>query len=135
LDVKIIGGYAGLLTGMTGKTHQMFNDIAITRSLPHMMVVAPADENEARQALRAVARISDPVYMQITREPSPVLFGPDYRFELGRGVVVREGTDAALVSTGVQTTRVCEAAGILSRRGIEVTVLHMPTIKPLDADA
>lgn len=135
LDVKIIGGYAGLLTGMTGKTHQMFNDIAIMRSLPHVVVLAPADENEARQAIRAAARVSDPVYMQVTREPSPVLFGSDYRFELGRGVIVREGADATLISTGVQATRAFDAAGLLSRRGIEVTVLHLPTVKPLDAGA
>jgi len=135
LDVKIIGGYAGLLTGMTGKTHQMFDDIAIMRSLPYMLVVAPADETEARQAIAAVAGVPGPAYLQITREPSPVLFGSDYTFGLGRAVTVRDGKDATLVSTGVQTTRVYEAAEILSRRGVEVTVLHVPTIKPLDGDA
>jgi len=135
LDVKIIGGYAGLLTGMTGKTHQMFDDIAIMRSLPYMLVVAPADETEARQAIAAVAGVPGPAYLQITREPSPVLFGSDYTFRLGRAVTVRDGKDATLISTGVQTTRVFEAAEILSRRGIEVTVLHVPTIKPLDGDA
>jgi transketolase len=135
LDVKIIGGYAGLLTGMTGKTHQMFNDIAIMRSIPHMVVLAPADENEARQAITAIASISDPVYLQITREQSPVLFGSDYTFRLGAAVIVRDGTDATLVSTGVQTTRAFEAAEILARRGIQVGVLHMPTVKPLDGEA
>ena len=135
LDVKIIGGYAGLLTGMTGKTHQMFDDIAIMRSLPYMLVVAPADETEARQAIAAVAGVPGPAYLQITREASPVLFGSDYTFRLGRAVTVRDGKDATLISTGVQTTRVYEAAEILSRRGIEVTVLHVPTIKPLDGDA
>lgn len=135
LDVKIIGGYAGLLTGMTGKTHQMFDDIAIMRSLPYLTVVAPADETETRQAIAAVAAVSDPAYMQITREPSAALFGPDYTFTLGQAVVVRDGPDATLVSTGVQTTRVYEAAELLARRGIDVTVLHMPTIKPLDDDA
>ncbi len=135
LDVKIIGGYAGLLTGMTGKTHQMFDDIAIMRSLPHMLVVAPADETEARQAIAAVADVPDPAYLQITREPSPVLFGSDYTFRLGRAVAVRDGTDATLVSTGVQTTRVYEATEILARRGVDVGLLHIPTIKPLDGDA
>jgi len=135
LDVKIIGGYAGLLTGMTGKTHQMFDDIAIMRSLPYMLVVAPADETEARQAIATVADLPEPAYLQITREPSPVLFGSDYTFRLGRAVTVRDGTDATLISTGVQTTRVYQAAEILSRRGIEVAVLHVPTIKPLDGDA
>ena len=135
LDVKVIGGYAGLLTGMTGKTHQMFNDIAIMRTLPHFTVVAPADETEARQALKAIRDLPGPAYMQITREPSGVLFGPDYRFRLGRAVTVREGADATLISTGVQTTRVVEAADLLAAWGVRVGVLHLPTIKPLDDDA
>ncbi len=135
LDVKIFGGYAGLLTGMTGKTHQMFNDIAIMRTLPHMTVVAPADETEARQAIRALAASSGPAYMQITREPSPTLFDADYRFQIGRAVMVRQGTDATLVSTGVQTTRVAEAAELLAEGGLDLQVLHMPTIKPLDDEA
>jgi transketolase len=135
LNVKIMGGYAGLLTGMTGKTHQMFDDVAIMRTLPHMLVLAPADETEARQAIRATADLADPAYMQITREPSHVLFGADYQFRLGRAVVVHEGDDATVISTGVQTTRVYQAAEILARRGLRVQVLHVPTIKPLDGDA
>lgn len=135
LNVKIMGGYAGLLTGMTGKTHQMFNDIAIMRTLPHMLVLAPADATEARQAIRAVAAVTDPAYMQITREPGPALFGPDYHFRLGQGVVIREGTDVTLISTGVQTTRVAEAAEILASCGIEAGMLHLPTVKPLDEEA
>lgn len=132
LNVKIVGGYAGLLTGKTGKTHQMFNDIAIMRSLADVMVLAPADEVEARQAVRAMIEADGPAYMQITREASPRLFGDDYRFELGRSVVVRDGTDVSLVSTGVQTTRVFEAAELLAERGIEALVLHVPTVKPID---
>ena len=135
LNVKIMGGYAGLLTGMTGKTHQMFDDIAIMRTLPHMLVLAPADPREARQAIRALAGVPDPAYMQITREVSPALFGMDYQFRLGRAVTVHEGMDATLISTGVQTTRVYQAAEILAARGIRVQVLHVPTIKPLDVDA
>ena len=132
LNVKIMGGYAGLLTGMTGKTHQMFDDVAIMRTLPRMLVLAPADETEARQAIRALAGVEDPAYMQITREPSDVLFGPDYRFRLGRAVTVHEGADVTVISTGVQTTRVYQAAEILAGRGIQALVLHVPTIKPLD---
>jgi transketolase len=135
LDVKIMGGYAGLLTGMTGKTHQMFDDVAIMRTLPHMMVLAPADETEARQAIRAIAGVAGPAYMQITREPSDVLFGTDYRFQLGRAVTVHEGSDVAIISTGVQTTRAYQAAEILAGRGIGAAVLHVPTIKPLDEAA
>lgn len=135
LDVKITGGYTGLLTGMTGKTHQMFNDVAIMRTLPNMTVLAPADEEEARQATRAMVAAPGPFYMQVTREPGAALFDSGYRFEIGKGVVVRTGGDVALVSTGVQTTRVAEAAELLAAQGIEATVLHLPTIKPLDGDA
>lgn len=135
LNVKITGGYAGLLTGMTGKTHQMFNDIAIMRSLPHVTVLAPADEVEARQAIRAMVATDGPFYMQVTREVSPVFFGPEYRFELGRAVKVRQGSDVTLVSTGVQTTRVVEAAEMLALLGVEASVLHVPTIKPIDEEA
>jgi transketolase len=135
LNVKITGGYAGLLAGMTGKTHQMFNDIAVMRSLANVTVLAPADEVEARQVIRAVATMDGPAYLQITRDASPVVFGADYRFEFGRAVVLRDGADVALVSTGVQTTRTYEAAEILAAQGIDAMVVHMPTIKPIDADS
>jgi transketolase len=134
LNVKIVGGYAGLLTGKTGKTHQIFNDVAIMRTLAGITVLAPADEVEARQAIQAMVAVDGPVYMQLTREPSPILFQEDYRFEIGRSVVVREGSDVTLVSTGVQTTRVYEAAEILARQGVEALVLHVPTIKPIDEE-
>jgi transketolase len=134
LSVKITGGYAGLLAGKTGKTHQMFNDLAIMRSLPNMTVLAPADEVEARQAIAAVAGTPGPAYLQITRDPSPILFGPDYVFELGKAVLVREGSDVTLVSTGVQSVRTYEAAELLAARGIQATVLHVPTIKPVDTE-
>ena len=135
LNVKIAGGYAGLLTGMTGKTHQIFNDVALMRTLPKMSVLAPADEVEAAQAIRAMIAADGPFYIQLTREASPVLFTADYRFELGRAVTIRDGSDVTLVSTGVQTVRVYEAAEILADRGVAATVLHVPTIKPIDEAA
>jgi len=134
LSVKITGGYAGLLTGMTGKTHQMFDDVAIMRTLPNVSVLAPADEVETAQAIRAMIATDGPFYIQLTREASPVLFPSDYRFEIGRAVRVRDGSDVTLVSTGVQTTRVYQAAEILAGRGTEATVLHVPTIKPIDEE-
>jgi transketolase len=134
LDVKITGGYSGLLTGMTGKTHQIFNDIAIMRSLANVTVLAPADEAETRQAITVVAATPGPAYLQITRDPVGSLFGPDYVFEIGKGVLVREGPDVTLVSTGTQTIRTLEAADALVGKGIDATVLHLPTIKPLDVD-
>ena len=134
LSVKIAGGYAGLLTGMTGKTHQMFDDVAIMRTLPNVSVLAPADEVETAQAIRAMVACDGPFYIQLTREASPVLFTADYRFEIGPAVRIRNGSDVTLVSTGPQTTRVYQAAEILASRGMEATVLHVPTIKPIDGE-
>lgn len=132
LNVKITGGYAGLLAGMTGKTHLIFDDVAIMRSMGHMVVIAPADEVEARQAIRVMAEHEGPMYVRLTRPATPILFEDDYRFELGKTTVVREGSDLTVFSTGVQTTRVFEAAEVLAEEGIDIHLVHVPTIKPLD---
>jgi len=134
LNVKIVGGYTGLLTGLTGKTHQVFNDIAIMRTLPGIVVLAPGDEEETRQAVRAMVAAAGPVYMQVTRDPSPVLFTNGYHFEIGRSVVLREGSDVTLISAGPQSSRVRDAAEILARHDIDALVLHVPTIKPIDQE-
>jgi transketolase len=135
LPVKLGAAYSGLLTGYTGKTHQSVEDIAIMRCMPNMTVIAPADAEECRQAMRVATDLPGPVYFRLTRDPSPAVFEPGYRFELGTGVVLREGGDVALLSTGVQTARVLEAAEMLAQDGIDATVLHLPTVKPLDAGA
>jgi transketolase len=135
LNVKIQGAYSGLLTGFTGKTHQSAEDIAVFRAMPNMTVLAPADATEARLAMHAATVHRGPVYLRMTRDPSPVIFGPDHRFEIGRGYVVREGRDVAIISTGVQTTRALEAAEILAAEGVSAHLLHVPTLKPLDEQA
>ncbi len=134
LNVKITGGYAGLLAGMTGKTHLMFDDLAIMRAMANMVTVAPADEVETRQAIRAMVDYDGPVYLRLTRPATPILFDDSYRFELGKSTVVRQGGDVTLFSTGVQTTRAYEAAEILAREGIDVHLVHVPTLKPLDVE-
>jgi transketolase len=134
LNVKITGGYAGLIAGMTGKTHLMFDDVAIMRALGHMVVVCPADEVETKQAVRAITEYDGPVYLRLTRPSSPVLFDDDYRFELGKSTVVREGSDVTVFSSGVQTTRAFEAAELLAPDGIDVHLVHVPTVKPLDVE-
>lgn len=134
-NVKIVGGYSGLLTGMTGMTHQVLDDIAVMRAMPHMTVIVPADDYEARQAILAAAEYRGPVYLRLTRDPSPRIFGPDYRFERGRTHLLRKGSDVGFVSTGAQTTRALEAAEALAADGIEAAVLHVPTVKPLDEAA
>ena len=117
LNVKIAGGYSGLLTGMTGKTHQVVDDIAVMRAMPHMTVIVPGDEEETRAAIRATAEQRGPVYLRLTRDPSPRLFDSDYRFELGRTHLLREGGDVGLISTGTQTARALEAAELLAADG------------------
>jgi transketolase len=135
LNVKIAGGYAGLLAGMTGKTHLIFDDLAIMRAMANMVVVAPADEVEARQAIIAAAAYDGPVYLRLTREASPILFDDTYRFELGKATVVRPGGDVTVIGTGTQTVRAYQAAEILAAEGIDVHLLHVPTLKPLDEEA
>ena len=135
LPVKLAAAYSGMLTGYTGKTHQSVEDIAIMRCMPNMTVIAPADAVECREAIRIATQLPGPVYFRLTRDPSPVIFDRNYQFALGRGVTLRAGNDISLISTGVQTTRVLEAAGILADEGIDACVLHLPTIKPLDEAA
>src|SRR5207248_3243149 len=132
LNVKLAGGYSGILTGSTGKTHQEVADIAVFRAMPHMTVVAPADGNEVRAAMFALMEHPGPAYMRLTRDPSPVITPRERRFELGHAYTLREGTDVTLISTGVQTVRVLEAAELLAADGVSAHVLHVPTIKPLD---
>jgi transketolase len=132
LPVKLGAGYSGLLTGFTGKTHQSVEDIAIMRAMPNMTVIAPADAEECRQAMRIATDLPGPVYFRLTRDPSPAVFDEHYSFEIGRGALLRRGGDIALISTGVQSARVLEAANMLAEDGIDATVLHLPTIKPLD---
>ncbi|HDK45419.1 MAG TPA: transketolase family protein [Actinobacteria bacterium] len=135
LNVKLMGGYAGLLAGMTGKTHLIFDDVSIMRAMANMTVVAPADEIETRMALPAIIDHPGPVYVRLARPNSPVIFDDDYRFVLGKAVTLREGSDITVFSTGLQSVRAYEAAQVLATEGIDVHLVHVPTIKPLDIDA
>ena len=131
-NVKITAGYVGLFTGRAGKTHQIVDDIAIARAMPGMVVVSPADEVETRQALRWAAAFEGPVYLRLVRDPTQTLFDDRYTFDIGKTVVVREGSEVTLISTGTQTPRVVDAADILAGQGVEAHVVHMPTLKPVD---
>jgi transketolase len=131
-NVKIGAAYAGLLTGLTGKTHQDVQDIAIMRAMPGMTVLAPGDAVECAAMVRWATGFVGPVYLRLTRDPSPVLFPDTYEFEPGAVHLLRSGEDVLLLSTGPQTARCLEAAELLEVEAVSVGVLHVPSIKPVD---
>jgi transketolase len=133
-NVKIGAAYTGIKAGLGGKTHVDIADIAIVRALPGMTMLCPADATEVAAMTRWATAHHGPVYLRLDRESGPDVFGPDYVFEPGRVILVREGTEALLVSTGQQTARTLAAADLLGQEGISVGVLHVPTIKPVDAE-
>lgn len=135
LNVKMAGSYSGILTGKTGKTHQSVEDIAVFRAMPHVVTIAPADVIELRKAMEAMMNDDRPTYLRLTRDPSPVIFDSDYSFEIGKATLLRHGADIGIVSTGVQTVRALAAADILAASGVDASVLHVPTIKPIDIEA
>lgn len=132
LNVKIAGSHAGISVGADGATHQCCEDIALMRSLPNMTVLSTCDVNETRQAVEAVLNHKGPVYMRLSRYPAVDVFGPDYRFELGKGVVLREGSDAAIFATGIVVGEAVEAHEILKQAGINAAIINISTIKPID---
>ncbi|HZL03465.1 MAG TPA: transketolase C-terminal domain-containing protein [Cellulomonas sp.] len=133
-NVKITPSYAGLFTGSTGMSHIIVDDLAIMRDMPGMVVIAPADDVEAEGALRWAAQYDGPVYVRLVRDATARIFEPGRPFEIGTVSVLREGSDLTLYSTGTQTPRTFEAATLLAERGIDATVVHVPTLKPLDVD-
>ncbi len=135
LDVNICATHAGISVGEDGATHQCCEDIALMRSIPGMTVVCPADDTEARAAVRAALDYEGPVYMRLGRLAVPVVNDPEgYEFELGRGVVLREGTDVSIVATGLMVAEALAAADALAEEGISAEVVNIHTIKPLDEE-
>ena len=132
LPVKLVGSSAGLTQGPDGATHQSLEDVALMRALPNMTVVVPADAEETRQATMALADVAGPAYMRLGRYPVPALFGPDYRFEVGRMKPMRAGGDIVIFATGHMTWKALEAAELLARERVEARVINVATIKPLN---
>lgn len=130
--VKVVGSHAGISVGPDGATHQMLEDIALMRVLPHMVVVAPGDSVEAEKATLAIAENNSPSYLRLAREKTPVFSTSDSPFEIGKAYVLREGNDVTLLGTGTMTYQLLLAAKILLTRGVDAEVVHVPTIKPLD---
>lgn len=135
LNVKICASHAGITVGEDGASHQCLEDIALMRSIPGMVVMCPADDVEARAAVRAAAEYEGPVYMRFGRSAVPVVFDKDtYKFEWGKGKLVREGTDVTFVATGIMLNSAMEAAEMLEKEGVSAEVINIHTIKPIDED-
>ena len=135
LNVKIGATHAGISVGEDGATHQCNEDIALMRTIPGMTVINPSDDVEAKAAVKAAYEIDGPVYLRFGRLAVPVINdNPDYKFEVGKGVVLREGKDVAIIATGLCVNSALEAAEKLAADGIEAKVVNIHTIKPLDED-
>lgn len=135
VNVKIAATHAGLTVGEDGASHQAVEDIALMRSVPNMTVVVPADAEEARQAVYAIAAYNGPVYLRLGRPPVPLIYDSGYGFRIGRAHRLREGKDAAIIACGFMVNEALQAAEELLAEGLEVTVINMSTIKPIDREA
>ena len=135
VNIKLNGGYAGLPTGRAGATHSSVEDLAIIRSLPNMIIIEPADAVETRYFTRMATEMVGPVYLRTVRCEVPTIFSDSHRPEFGKAVLINEGTDISLISTGMMTARVLEAGKLLQEKGISADILHIPVIKPIDRDS
>lgn len=135
LNVKIGATHAGISVGEDGATHQCCEDIALMRSIPGIVVINPADDVEARAAVRAAVEYVGPVYLRFGRMAVPVFNDPEnYHFELGKGIVLREGKDVTVVATGLMVAEAIEAGKLLEEKGIDARIINIHTIKPLDEE-
>ena len=131
--VKIVSTHVGLSDGPDGATHQMLEDLALMRALPNMTVIAPCDSLEASKATVAMASYKKPVYMRIARDDTPIITTDKTPFEIGKAYIYTEGSDITVITTGRMTYHALVAAEKLFKDGIDLEVVHVPTIKPLDA--
>ncbi|MFT4648149.1 MAG: transketolase [Glaciecola sp.] len=134
LSVKICATHAGLTVGEDGKSHQMLEDITLMRVLPFMRVIVPADAVEAAAAVRTAAETDGPFYIRLSRASTPVIFSDDYQFKIGKGAILREGSDICIAACGVCVAPALQAAEQLSELGIQARVINLATIDPIDAD-
>ena len=134
LNVVIGATHAGISVGEDGATHQCCEDIAVMRSIPGMTIISPADHTEAKKAVKAAINHDGPVYLRLGRLAVPVVFDEDYTFEIGKGVVLKDGTDVTIIATGLMVAEALEAYEILKTEGISARVINIATIKPLDTE-
>jgi transketolase len=134
LNVIIGATHAGISVGEDGATHQCCEDIALMRTIPGMTVINPADDTEAKAAMRAAFEHDGPVYIRFGRLAVPVIFDENYKFEIGKGIELKEGNDVTVIATGLLVAEALEAYETLKAEGISARIINMPTIKPIDKD-
>ena len=134
LNVKIGATHGGISVGEDGASHQCCEDFALMRSIPGMVVISPADDVEAKAAVKAAYAYEGPVYLRFGRLAVPVFHSDDYKFEIGKGEVLKDGTDVAIIANGLLTYEAIVAGEELAKEGINAMVINMPTIKPLDEE-
>ena len=134
LNVKIGATHGGISVGEDGASHQCCEDFALMRSIPGMTVICPADDIEAKAAVKAAYEMNGPVYLRFGRLAVPVFHSEDYKFEIGKGEIVKDGTDVAIIANGLLTYEAIKAGEILAEAGINAMVINMATIKPLDEE-
>ncbi|MEW9077931.1 transketolase family protein [Terrisporobacter glycolicus] len=134
LNVKICATHAGITVGEDGGSHQSVEDISLMRSIPNMTVVVPADGVEAEKMIFAAAEFNGPMYVRLGRSAVPTIFEQDYNFEIGKGVVIRDGNDATIIACGIMVNEAIIAADMLKEENINARVINMSTIKPIDTE-
>ena len=134
LNVKIVASHSGITVGEDGGSHQAIEDIALMRVIPNMTVIVPCDGIETRSAIQEIVKYNGPVYVRVARGKFPVILPEDYKFAIGKGVVVKDGKDATIIAAGLMVSHALEAAGMLEKDGMKVRVINMSTIKPIDRD-
>ena len=134
LNVKICATHAGITVGEDGATHQMIEDLGLMRGLPNMTVLSTSDDTQTRWAVREIAKIDGPVYLRLCRMATPVIYEGNEQFEIGKGIQIGSGTDASIIATGVTVSEALKAQKILQEQGIDVRVIDIHTIKPIDRD-
>lgn len=134
MNVKICATHAGVTVGEDGATHQMLEDISLMRTLPNMIVICTSDDIQTRWAVKEIAKLDKPVYLRLCRLATPVIYEEGQKFELGKGMQIGEGTDATVIATGVVVQEAIKAKEELETQGINIRVIDMHTIKPIDKE-
>jgi transketolase len=132
LNVKLAGSYCGLSDSYDGASHHSIFDISCMRSLPNMTIISPCDQIETEKAVYACGKYEGPVYLRLSRNANPIIFDDSYEFEIGKGVILKEGSDITIIATGYMVQKALEAAALLEVDGISAKVVNIHTIKPLD---